>query len=103
MADTRQKRHSAAFKAKVALEAIKQTRNPGRAGAGLLRPPGTDQPVEEAAPGRRRVALRRGRRREQAPSRTLSSAPKSAGALQDGQSLKAGPAWLDPTSSRFSR
>ena len=26
MADTRQKRHSAAFKAKVALEAIKQTR-----------------------------------------------------------------------------
>ena len=59
MANTRQKRHPAAFKAKVALEAAKQTRTLAELSRGLPGPPGPDQPVEEATPRRRRIALRR--------------------------------------------
>src|SRR5262249_970588 len=103
MVDTRQKRHPAAFKAKVALEPVKQTR--------FLAELARAFPVHKVRISQWKKQLLdgaeplfgNGRRREQAPPRTLSSAPKSAGAPQDGQSLKAGPAWLDPTSSRFSR
>ncbi len=53
------KRYSAAFKARVAPEAAKQTRTLAELSQGLPGPPGPDQPVEEATPRRRRVALRR--------------------------------------------
>jgi hypothetical protein len=42
MANTRQTRHPDAFKAKVALEAVKQTRTLARAVAGLPGPPGPE-------------------------------------------------------------
>ena len=103
MADTRQKRHSAAFKAKVALEAIKQTRTLAElARAFPVHTVRISQWKKQLLDGAESL-FGPGRRREQAPSRTLSSAPKSASAPQDGQSLKAGPAWLDPTSPRVSR
>ena len=103
MADTCQMRYPAAFKAKVALEAVKQTRTLAElARAFQVHPVQISQWKKQLLDGAESL-FGHGRRREQAPSRTLSSAPKSAGAPQDGQSLKAGPAWLDPTSSRFSR
>ena len=75
MAGTR-KRHSASFKAKVALEAAKQTRTVAELAKVYQTPPRPDQPVEEATPRRRRVPLPRrsppGPRRQPGdPGRTL--------------------------------
>src|SRR5262249_37631261 len=53
------KRYSAAFKARVALEAAKQTEDPRRAVQVVPGPPGPDQAVEKAAPGRCRVVVPR--------------------------------------------
>ena len=53
------KRHSPAFKAKVALEAAKQTKTIAELAKAYPGPPRPDQPVEEATPRRRRVPLPR--------------------------------------------
>ena len=58
MTDTK-KRHSAAFKARVALEAAKQTRTLRRAVRNFPGPLRPDQQMEEATPGRHRIAVPR--------------------------------------------
>ena len=55
----KRKRHPASFKAKVALEAAKQTRTVAELAKAYPGPPRPDQPVEEATPRRRRVPLPR--------------------------------------------
>ena len=76
MARHTKKRHPAAFKARVALEAAKQTRTLAELAQGLPGPPRPDQPVEEATPGRHRVPVPRrppprARREPGHPGRTL--------------------------------
>ena len=66
------KRHPAAFKARVALEAAKQTKTVAEL-QNLPGPPGPDQPVEEATPDGVESLFRDGRRRDRDESQALQA------------------------------